>query len=68
MKWIVVKGTHINTHQLETFFWRGGMLWLCFAGDPTPTTWNDPDRELYIKMCHALGVRPYGEDDEDGKN
>lgn len=68
MKWICVNGTHINTTRLETFFWRGGMLWLYFTGSLTPTTWKDPDRELYVKMCHALGVRPYKEGDEDGKN
>jgi hypothetical protein len=68
MKWIVVKGTHINTNRIDTFYWRDGQLWVCFASCLGPTTWDDPDRVLYVRMCQALGVRPDEEDDEGGKN
>ena len=68
MKWICIKGTHVNTTRVDSFYWKEGHLCVWFAGQQVVTTWEDPDRELYIKMCHALGVRPYEEVDEDGKN
>jgi hypothetical protein len=37
-----------------------------FAGTPDAATWDDPDRELYVKMCHLMGLRPE-EDDTDGE-
>ena len=67
MKWICVDGTHINTNRVDSFYWRDGKLWVCFADVPDPAHWDDPDRALYIKMCHDLGVRPREEDDEGGK-
>ena len=67
MKWIAVNGTHINTNRIDTFYWKAGYLCVWLAGSDDPTAWEDPDRDLYIKMCHTLGVRPCEEDDEGGK-
>ena len=68
MRWICIKGTHINAHRVESFYWGAGTLRIWFAGNRTPLVWEDPDRELYVKMCHVLGVRPDEEDDAGGKN
>lgn len=67
MKWIRIKGTHINTHLVTTFFWRDGQLWMNFSGDVETVTWDDPDRQLYVKLCHDLGVLPYEGVVPDGK-
>lgn len=67
MRWICIKGTHVNTHRIDTFFWSDGKLWVNFAGESDTTIWDDPDRELYVKMCHLMGLRPE-EDEEDGEN
>ena len=68
MRWICINGTHINTHQVATFFWRDGKLWVWYRGEQEAVTWEDPDRVLYVKMCHAVGTMPYEEDDEGGEN
>jgi hypothetical protein len=58
MKWVDIKGTHINTNLILSFYWGDGQLIVSFAGDTIPTGWDDPDRELYVKLCHQMGVRP----------
>lgn len=68
MRWICIKGTHINAHRVTVFYWKDGQLQVWFAGFGAPTRWEDLDRELYVKMCHVLGVRPDEEDDAGGKN
>lgn len=67
MKWIRIKGTHVNTHLVTTFFWRDGQLWMNFSGDVETVTWDDPDRGLYLQACHALGIQPDEEDFLDGE-
>lgn len=62
MKWILIKDLHINTDHVQTFHWARGRLVIGFTGEGRPWTWEDPDKQLYIKMCHLLGVRPVEED------
>lgn len=65
MKWVRLNGYHINTDLLTTFFWRpSGELVLYHVNKAVSLP--DPDRELYIKLCRALGVRPM-EEVADGK-
>ena len=66
MKWILIKDLHINTDHVQAFQWRNGRLVICLAEEGRPITWEDPDKKLYIKMCHLLGVRP-AEEDPSGK-
>lgn len=61
MSWVLLGGRHINTEQVQAFYWHNGLLLLWFAGDEDFSKWSDPDRQLYAKLCHALGVRPYEE-------
>lgn len=62
MKWILIKDLHINTDHVQSFFRLGGSLVINFAGEERPIIWKDPDKKLYTKMCHLLGVRPAEED------
>lgn len=62
MKWVEVKGTHINTNRMQTFYWKDGKLVLWLTGDWFPLEWDDPDRELYRKLCRQQGLRPAEED------
>lgn len=62
MKWILVKDLHINTDQVQAFQWVDGRLRVWFAEKEVLTLFADPDKKLYIKMCHLLGVRPVEED------
>ena len=58
MKWVEIFGTHTNTDLIETFAWFDGELQLKFVADPKIVKLDDPDRKIYIKLCHQLGVRP----------
>ena len=62
MKWVRVDDAHFNTNLICSFFWVRGKLWIWFLGDDDPTAYQDPKRENYIRLCHALGVAPIGED------
>lgn len=62
MKWILIKDLHINTDHVQTFCWWAGDLVVGLAGESDPIVWEDPDKKLYTKMCHLLGVRPAEED------
>lgn len=66
MKWVLIKGSHINADNLDAFTWVKGELILQYNGDPTPYRYNDPDRQLYRKLCRLLCVLPYEGGDEDG--
>jgi hypothetical protein len=65
VKWVLLGARHINTDQLQAFIWSAGSLYLTFNGE-TVLRLRDPDRELYLKLCRLLGVRPV-EDDPDGE-
>lgn len=58
MKWVLLRRTHVNTNNLDAFRWADGELIMNFTGDPCPYRYEDPDRGLYVKLCHFLGVRP----------
>lgn len=58
MKWVKIEGTHINTNQIATFYWKDGRLEAWFVGDAVAAKWDDPDRELYVKLCQQIGVEP----------
>lgn len=62
MKWVEIGGTHINTDHLECFSWFDGDLHLFFHRERSETRLKDPNRRLYTKLCHQLGVRPYYEE------
>lgn len=66
MKWILIKGLHINTDHVQTFQWIGGRLMVGLAEKDVLKIFDDPDKKLYIRMCHLLGVRP-AEEDPSGK-
>lgn len=61
MNWVEIKGTHINTHMIQTFFWEENELIVCVLGFSQSHSWRDPDQALYRKICAQLGVRPYEE-------
>ena len=61
MKWVTVKIMHINTNNLDAFYWYTGKLYLVFNSDPKPVILEDPDRELYLKLCRQQGVQPVEE-------
>lgn len=58
MKWVLLNRTHINTNLVTAFWWEEHQLIVWFAGEPARARYRDPDRKLYVKLCHALGVRP----------
>lgn len=67
MKWVDIYGIHVNTDHLECFTWFDGELHIFFRADRQETRIKDPDRKLYVKLCHLLGVRPAEEVQIDGK-
>ena len=58
MKWVTVKKIHINTNNVDGFKWEGGKLYVFFNSDTDPAEWDDPDRDLYLKLCRQQGIRP----------
>lgn len=66
MKWVELLGVHINTDLIASFAWIYGELQVEFVADPKIVKIDDPDRKIYFKLCHQLGVRPHEEVREDG--
>jgi hypothetical protein len=62
MKWITIKGTHVNTSRIDSFFWKDGKLRVWFISDEDYTVWVDYDQKLYRKLCEDLGVEPVEEE------
>jgi len=62
MKWAEIEGTHVNTNTVTAFYWVRGRLYVFFIGDDEPTGWDDPDGEVYLKLCRQQGIRPAMED------
>ena len=58
MKWAKINGQHINTHAVNTFGWRRGVLYIWFMFEKEPVGFEDPTRESYIGLCHLIGVQP----------
>jgi hypothetical protein len=58
MKWVLIASRHVNTDNIDGFYWKKGVLNIYFSDNDAVTCFNDPDRELYVKMCHQMGVRP----------
>lgn len=60
MKWTLVEDMHINTNNIDAFKWKNGMLYIWFNAecDSESCDFDDPDRQLYLKLCRQLGVRP----------
>ena len=56
MRWVLIDGTHINTDIVRTFYWDDGDLYICYTSG-SYNTWSDPDKALYIRLCHLLGLR-----------
>ena len=59
MKWVEVNRNHINTHQVQNFFWSSGSLMIVWAGSGKSEMLPDPDKRFYHKLCRGLGLRPY---------
>lgn len=64
MKWVEISRTHINTNNIECFFWYDGQLKIYWAGTPNDSSIPDPDKKHYLKLCRSVGVRPYEEEDD----
>lgn len=62
MKWVLISGRHINTDQVQVFWWTDNLLEVWFAGDQTAAKYHDPDKYNYYKLCRAVGVRPVEEE------
>lgn len=56
MKWVTVKETHINASTINCIRWQDGRLYIWFVGDAESTHWEDPSREVYLKLCHDLQI------------
>ena len=55
--WVKIKGTHVNMDFVSTFYWseiKGLVLY--YVGSDKPSVWHDPDKQLYKKLCEALGI------------
>lgn len=66
MKWVTIDNIHLNAGAIEGFYWTEGSLYLRLISSDANLVRKDPDRKKYLRICAALGVRPVGEDDEDG--
>lgn len=63
MKWVTIDKTHLNTNHIVAFYWCNGKLAITpNSANPKPVIWEDPDRELYLKLCRQQGVQPVMED------
>ena len=58
MKWATLNRTHVNMNTVETFYWCDGRIVIAFVGEDQPAVWEDPDRELYLKLCRQQGILP----------
>lgn len=58
MTWVKIDKVHINTDQVQVFHWLSGQLWVHFAGKDSPIAYRDPDQDLYVRLCQAVGVAP----------
>lgn len=56
MRWVLIDGTHINTDNVRSFYWDDGVLYISY-NTGNYNTWSDPDKALYIRLCHLLGLR-----------
>lgn len=66
MKWVLLNKTHVNTDHLDAFRWEDGDLLINYGMDSATYRFDDPDRRLYLMLCHRLGVIPF-EEIADGK-
>ena len=62
MKWALIGKRHVNMNNVDAFMWENGILFLGYSGDPEVAEFDDPDRELYHKLCRQQGIRPYEEE------
>lgn len=62
MKWVLINMTHVNTNNIDCFRWEDGKLYVWFVAEKIPSEWDDPDRELYLRLCRQQGIRPYEEE------
>ncbi len=63
--WIEVNGTHMNASNIKTFFWEMGTLVVWWGSDSLRSEFPDPEKALYLKMCLALDVQPFEEDEDE---
>lgn len=67
MGWVTIDGTHINTNNIQSFYWNehDDMLEIWWVGTSTKAVVPDPDRKHYTKLCEFVRVRPYNPSKED---
>ena len=65
MQWVTIDRLHLNTDRVESFHWIEGRLFVRYPGTST-STFRDPEKKKYLKLCAQLGVKPV-EDDQDGE-
>lgn len=63
MKWTTIYKSHVNTNNVDCFRWEDGLLLVWFIGSECPNKWDDPDRQLYLKLCRQQGIQPVEEND-----
>ena len=62
MKWVLLGNRHINTNNVNMFYWDDGYLHYNFVGDECEWEVEDPGQELYIQLCRQQVIRPYEEE------
>ena len=67
MRWALINSAHFNTYLIQAFYWAAGKLYIYWQGEEGPDGYADPDRENYLRLCHAAGVRPVEEVDACGE-
>ena len=58
MKWVNIMTTAVNTDNMDAFKWENGTLYVFFNSQEKPDEWEDPDAQLYYKLCRAVYVVP----------
>ena len=58
MRWVLINRTHINTDHVLGFYWGDGVLHISYVSAPGLGKIPDPDKALYTRLCHLLGLRP----------
>ena len=58
MKWVTIKKTAVNMDNVDAFKWEEGQLYVFFNSEDSPTEWEDPNADLYRKLCREMEVLP----------
>ena len=64
MNWITIGEFHFNLDHVITFTHINGSLVIACADWRTPSTFNDPDKVWYHKLCSRVSLPPVEKEDE----